>query len=172
MLSRDAVAEYLDYDPETGEFRWKKRPSRGVAIEDSPGCITRTRTRDGSIPRRVINLFGKRHPAASLAWLLMTGEWPLVVVDHRDRDGLNNRWTNLRLATKSQNQWNKGPMKNNTSGYKGVSPTKEGRWLAQINRRYVGLFDTAEEAARAYDQAVIAVHGEFAYLNFGRPKSF
>jgi hypothetical protein len=95
-----------------------------------------------------------------------------VLVDHRDGDGLNNRRSNIRTATHSQNSHNRKMHVTNTSGFKGVvRNNKRGRpWLARIalNRRqmYIGVFDTPEEAARAYDRKAKELHGEFARLNF------
>ena len=89
-------------------------------------------------------------------------------VDHIDGNKLNNQKSNLRSCTKSQNNYNRGPTKANTSGYKGVF-SKDGRWQAKIRaegKQYVlGTFRTREEAAAAYDQAARELHGEFAYQN-------
>lgn len=92
-------------------------------------------------------------------------------IDHDDQNLLNGQRSNLRVATNSQNMANRGPCANNQSGYKGVY--WEGhRWKAQIMFNYknksIGRFDTAEEAARAYDQAALELFGEFACLNFPR----
>lgn len=94
-----------------------------------------------------------------------------VRVDHEDRDGLNNRRGNLRSATVGQNMANSKMLSSNTSGYRGVSwHAQRRRWVAYIKHeqrtRYLGLFDSAEDAARAYDAAAQVLHGEFASLNF------
>jgi hypothetical protein len=90
--------------------------------------------------------------------------------DHANRDGLDNRRVNLRIATKSQNQANHGPHSDNTSGYKGVHWHRQARkWHASINvnkkRFYLGLFVDPVEAARAYNEAALEHFGEFAWLN-------
>jgi hypothetical protein len=94
-----------------------------------------------------------------------------MIVDHVNRDGLDNRRSNLRLATHAQNMRNRKRQSNNTSGYHGVTYWKHcGRYAALIRvdgkRRHIGLFATAEEAALAYDEAARSAHGEFASLNF------
>lgn len=90
-------------------------------------------------------------------------------VDHINGNKLDNRRSNLRLATASQNRANKGKIVNNTSGYKGVSLSGK-KWAADIAMNKVkvrlGRFDTPEEAAKAYDQAARELHGEFARPNF------
>jgi hypothetical protein len=90
-----------------------------------------------------------------------------VEVDHRDGDGLNNRRYNLRVCTHAQNGANQRIPKNNRSGFKGVYRQKDcDGWCAKIRSTYLGLYDSAEEAARAYDTAAVRTFGEFASLNF------
>ncbi len=97
---------------------------------------------------------------------LLMGEPDNMDIDHVDGDGLNNRRNNLRLATKSENGRNRGANVTNTSGFKGVSWHKAaGRWLAQITvkrkNKYLGLYNTPEEAHAAYCDASKKYHGEF-----------
>lgn len=90
------------------------------------------------------------------------------LVDHIDRDPLNNRKSNLRRCTSNDNARNKGMQRNNTSGYKGVSRCGN-KWRACIavdgKNRHIGLFPTPEEAAQAYNAKAIELHGEYAYQN-------
>jgi hypothetical protein len=98
-----------------------------------------------------------------------------MLVDHIDGDGLNNRRSNLRLATKQTNAHNAKRRSDNKSGFKGVSLANrcKGRpWVAVIQttekrQKFLGYFAGAEEAGRAYDAAAQELYGEFARLNFG-----
>jgi len=91
-------------------------------------------------------------------------------IDHVDMIRGNNQRYNLRIATHTQNMWNRPAQKNNTSGYKGVTWHRQAlRWQARIraNKKTIslGLFDTPREAHEAYKTAADKYHGEFA--NYG-----
>lgn len=89
------------------------------------------------------------------------------IVDHINHDGLDCRASNLRLASPSQSVANRRVQSNNRSGFKGVKRAKGSKWCARIGRcENIGSFSTAEEAARAYDQAAFERYGSFACLNF------
>jgi hypothetical protein len=107
------------------------------------------------------------------------GEPEGMLVDHRNRDGLDNRRENLRVCTKRQNAWNgHRRIRNKTSRFKGVCRQcgrvgATGRpWRATITvagrQKYLGWFKTQADAARAYDDAAVFHFGEFARTNFQR----
>lgn len=90
-----------------------------------------------------------------------------ILVDHRNRDGLDNQRHNLRRATKAENAINSKLRKGNKSGLRGVHFDKaRGKWAARLSYRHLGRFDDPLEAARAYDRAALKHHGEFARLDF------
>ena len=90
-------------------------------------------------------------------------------VDHINGNGLDNRRSNLRPASRSQNGANRGAPSNNTSGFKGVTRFRL-KWMAKIQVHgrtiHLGLFATPQEAARAYDTAALEHFGEYARPNF------
>lgn len=95
-----------------------------------------------------------------------------ILADHKDLNGLNNQRYNLRVADHSQNCNNKSLAPDNKTGYKGVSHyyLDKNRFVAQVKKDkksyYLGIFNTKEEAAIAYDLKAKELFGEFAYLNF------
>lgn len=106
---------------------------------------------------------GRLHLAHRLAWLYMTGQEPPEDIDHKDRDRTNNRWSNLRLATRSQNLMNKG----SSRGFKNIYQHKSGRFRVKVKADSVthhgGYFATREEAAARAEALRAELHGEFAH---------
>jgi hypothetical protein len=112
----------------------------------------------------------KRHGAVYFHRLVM-GNPDGMLVDHVNRNTLDNRRENLRVCTKAENQRNHKRNNRNSSGYSGVYfHNRNKNWCAQITYNYatkhLGSFISAEEAAKAYDVAAKKLHGEFATLNF------
>lgn len=159
-LTAERLRELLDYDPETGIFRWRvKRKSYGAKAR--PGAIAGAIQRNGY---RAIGIDGIRMYEHRLAFLYIKSHWPSCFVDHKDRNPANNRIDNLREATRSQNNMNSKLISTNTSGFRGVSFYK-GKFVASISKNgrncYLGRFDTADKAYAAYLKAARGLHGEF-----------
>lgn len=148
------IATLLAYDRTTGQLRWRvDRGSRKFC-----GKIAGTREKSGRV--RVI-VKGKKYLATHLIWAIVKGRWPKRFIDHRDCDQSNNRFSNLREATRAQN--NANCRRRNRTGYKGVYKNRKGRlFTAQIGRERLGSFLTAAAAGRAYARAARSKYGEFA----------
>jgi hypothetical protein len=158
-LTHERLKQLVHYDPDTGVF---------IAACDR-GAVKTGRTL-GTITGkgyRSIMIDWKCYRASRLAWFYMTSEWPPALVDHADRDRLNDRWGNLRLANNSQNGVNAKAPKNNSSGVAGVSWVKRNaRWIAYVTvnyrRIYFGSFRSKEEAIAARQAGAVKVFGDFA----------
>lgn len=90
------------------------------------------------------------------------------VIDHKDRNKLNNQKSNLRLCSRSENQWNSSKRRNNKSGITGVFWNNDKlKWEAtvtQFNKRlFLGRFDSKSEAGEVYKNWIKKNRGEFAY---------
>lgn len=154
-LTQERLLEVLNYNKHTGVFTRVKDGAR-AGSKDRHGYT-------------LISVDGKRYTAGRLAFLWMLGEWPTYEAEHQDGDPGNNRWTNLRDATQTQNLQNKSIQSNNSTGFKGVILHKPGKWRARIKvnskRIHLGLFTSAEAAHQAYVKAAHQHFGEFARAN-------
>jgi hypothetical protein len=169
-LSKELLRERLDYDPLTGIFKWRPRcnypdnwntkyAGKPAGYLSGKGYI---------LIRLTINGERGSYLASRLAFIYMVGECP-PLVDHKDRNRQNDRWENLRGATRFENAHNSAMQSNNKSGFKGVDYRKErGKWRAMIcvNRRpiHLGFFSSPEEAHAAYCAAAEKYHRDFACL--------
>jgi hypothetical protein len=165
-LTAEQLRAKLDYDPLTGVLTWRHRddvlPRVNKRFVGKPaGCD------DGQYGYISIRLLDRLYQAHRLVWLHVTGEWPDRLIDHVDLDPKNNRWDNLRLATKGQNMMNQEAPRHNTSGIKGVTwNAREHKWQAQIQvdgkNHHLGTYERIEDAAEARRSAATRLHGEFA----------
>ena len=151
LVSVERLRQVLSYDPETGVVSWKKNGRPAGGRKTGPNGYLRVRV-DGVLIRQ--------HRAA---WMIQTGEVPIGDIDHINGDGSDNRWSNLRLCSRSENKQNQGVSKRSTSGVTGVSYySRHGRWQAQIQinyrQKHLGYFATKEEASEAYRKAKAALH--------------
>ena len=153
------LKELLDYNEETGEFRWKKKSS--ITCNYKIGDIAGKRSRYIQIKVDKIT-----YQAHRLAWMYMTGEDPGELdIDHDDNNKHNNAFINLRKATNGQNKMNAKTRKNNKLGIKGVYKVKNKYWasiMVEGKKIRMGSYNTADEAHKAYCDAADKYHGEYA----------
>jgi hypothetical protein len=143
-LTQTELKEILHYNPETGEFNWIES-KQGRKLNGFVGTIDKT---NGYLRIKTNN---KRYYAHRLAFLWMTGSFPIKQTDHRNHNRLDNRWINLRTVSRQENQRNRSLNSNNKSGFVGVSWHKHAnKWVAQIRingkLKYLGLFTDLAEA--------------------------
>ena len=155
----------ISYDPTTGIFKWAARVGSQGRVSRRAGKVA------GCVNKLVGYVFlgvrGRIGLGHMWAWFYITGKWPRHEIDHRNRVRHDNRWKNLRKATRVQNCHNATIRSDNTSGFKGVGLHKQtGKWRARITAKRkttnLGLFDTANEAAAAYVLEANRLHGMFA----------
>src|SRR5687768_4110898 len=123
MLTAERLRELLDYDPDTGVFRWKTRPVRAEYLRTDRAWNSRFAGRPaGTLVKGYvcILIYRRSYRAHRLAWLYVHGEWPRNELDHEHGNRADNRIEKLRSATRGQNMQNRKPNSNNTSGYPGV----------------------------------------------------
>lgn len=162
MMDPVRMRELFVYEPATGLFRYRidVRGGRNSAFlkakaGELAGGI-------GGAGYWCLSAGGRRVGAHRVAWLLMTGDWPVSDIDHVNGVRTDNRWSNLRLATRSENMQNlKAPHKDNETGFLGVE-RKRDRFAARISiegkRMYLGVFTTPQEAHVAYINAKRRLH--------------
>ena len=154
------IFDYVD-----GELFWKIHANNNVP----KGSLAGTIRNDNYVG---VYYLGKYYFAHKIIYEMFNGPLPDgLIVDHKDRNTLNNLKENLRAVTYSQNSMNKRGNKIATSDYKGVSWHKQkGKWVSAIkingSHKHLGFFHEEYLAALAYDTAAKANHGEYAFLNF------
>lgn len=159
------LIELFNFDPGTGQFTYKRTRGK-VGIGAVAGSLNKAHG------YREIMLDYKSYRAHRLVWVWCFGEWPPVSIDHINGQKDDNRPANLRLANANQNNANIGLTARNTSGIKGVSQKKgRTRWQAFIRyqgrTKFIGSFPTPDQAAAAYREASLALHGQFSIFKRG-----
>lgn len=165
-ITAEQLRVRLLYDPEVGLFIrrfdvWTGR-HRNVLIA-AEGTVADLPHCEGYLR---VSLFGRQYLSHRLAWLYMTGEWPVNMIDHRDGNRRNNRWENLRDVTNAVNMQNcRSAHIDSRSGLLGAHwDEARGVWQSKImvngHAIYLGRFDTPDEAHQAYMVAKRHLHGE------------
>lgn len=157
MISAEELRELVHYDQDSGVFTRLKRTSPKARAGVVAGGLT---------PEEYwrIGVDGRRYLAHRLAFLYMTGAWPEHDVDHINGVRTDNRWVNLRAATRSENNQNRGRLVAGTkSGLLGAHwSAGDSKWLARItiNKKThtLGRFASAIEAHAAYLAAKASIH--------------
>lgn len=156
--ARDEVQKLLTYDASTGVFTWRVRAGSRIKVGDVAGRISSTGCVD-------IGIYGKQYKAHRLAWLYIYGALPEGSIDHINGDRQDNRIANLRIATPAENQQNRRLTWQNQTGFVGIRKTAAGKYVAAIRvnriKRYIGTYDSPEEAHAAYISAKIQHHPFF-----------
>jgi hypothetical protein len=159
MLTQERLKELLSYDPLTGEWRWIIARGRKIKA----GAVAGSNGKDGY---RQISVDGRTYGAARLAFLYMIGKWPENEADHRDTNHTNDCWSNLRDATRSQNEMNKPVSSRNKLGLKYISKAPNGKYYVSIGFNgdtiHLGTFEKLEIALEMRDLAMRDIQGEFA----------
>lgn len=151
---------YFRYSQQTGKLYWRNPPSNGIQVGDLAGRVCK-----GYIQ---VMLKGRAYQAHRIIYAMHNPDIDLTgkLVDHIDRDTLNNNINNLRLADHRQNAANSGLSVRNTSGLKGVSYSKaSSKWKASIKKggktKYLGLYEDPNDASEAYRLAAGMAYGDF-----------
>ena len=160
----------LAYNPDTGEFIWRTRLN-AYYVSAGKGAVAGTSVldRDGGTHIN-ISFEGKLYRAHRLAYLFMKGKWPSGDIDHKDGVRTHNWWTNLRPASRGQNNANRHKlMPNNVSGKTGISwVARLNKWLARINVDgkviHLGIFDKdkLQDAVKVRRAAELKYWGAYA----------
>jgi hypothetical protein len=161
-INQKTLHEWLDYEPETGIFTWKKQPAHSVKAGDQAGSVQVTK----GTSRRVISIKGQRFYASRAAYIYVNGDISKkVLVDHKNGDACDDRICNLRLASTAQNTYNR--IQKAGSKYKmGVSKDPRSRFKARIQlpsgkKFNLGAWDTEAEAHAAYMGAAAILHESY-----------
>lgn len=159
----DELLRLFSYDEESGLLT-RLTPHGPKGRELPAGSVVTGGEKSRDVRVRV---FGIRYKVHQIVWCIKTGTWPTTHIDHRDLNPKNNRWDNLRSASRMENSANSHRRRGNQSGFKGVIwDGSSNRWKAQLRtggRNYnLGRYACPEEAHAAYCRAAVEQFGEFA----------
>lgn len=159
ILTQDELKSQLSYDTKTGIFTRLIAKSNRTKIGNQAGT-------ENVKGYTVISFNNKIYLAHRLAWLYINGQWPKNQIDHINMNRSDNRWCNLRECNNQENMQNTSIKSTNSSGYKGVTFDKyRNKWCAMGRllgkTKFLGRFDSVEQASEAYKNFAKEHHGEF-----------
>lgn len=137
MITKEYLKSVAHYNPVSGDMFWKERPE--WHFKNNGACRSwntkyagnKMETLDGK-GYKVVSINKKRYLVHRLVWLYVHGRWPNII-DHKNGIRTDNRLSNLRDVSMSENHKNRSISKNNTSGVTGVYLNKSrGLWCAQM----------------------------------------
>jgi hypothetical protein len=160
VITQMRLKQLFSYDAASGIFTRIATTGPNSRIGQAAGW-------SGGNGRIYIKIDGASYQAHRLAWLYVHGEFPEADIDHINMDPQDNKISNLRCATRSQNNANKERTQLNKSGFKGVNFHKaSNKFIAQISHQgkklYLGIFNTPEEASAIYKNRAEKLFGEFS----------
>ena len=166
------VRVLFEYESDTGRLLWAVDAGRWGRIPAGTRAGSEHTDQDG-YRSRYVTIEGKLYKATHLIWAWMTGQWPKRTVDHKNLDGLDDRWENLREADDSQQKQNNRRRKDSKTGFKCVTYYNDPRyrdgkcyrWQVVVNGKRIKSstrFETAKEAYEAYCARLPDFHGQFA----------
>lgn len=180
LPSPEVLRQLLRYVPETGKLFWRHRgvewfhgegrlePSRVQSIWNLRYAESEAGHTQSGHKYTLLSVLNNRVYAHRVIWAMTYGNWPEFVIDHINGDGSDNRIINLRKASRSQNDMNRGEQRNNTSGMRGVSFNKKsGTWRARVKvkgvEKSLGYFKIKSDAEHAMLKYMRENFGDFMW---------
>lgn len=170
------LRQLLEYDPETGQLRWRARPIEMFAPANGRTAENCQSVWNSKYAGKVagckkeyvtVKLLAQNYPAHRLIWKMVTGRDPKEI-DHINRNKHDNRWSNIRSVDHSTNQLNRGRLRTNTSGHRHITWSRSlNRWVVQLRvpgkgQRQVAYAKTIGEAVDARNRAYL----KYGYAHF------
>lgn len=163
QIDPEVVRNLLRYEPETGRLYWRERPSAMFSSQRSHSTWNaryagrEALTADNGLGYKIGSIFNRHYLAHRIAWVIIYGKWP-DVIDHINGNPGDNRLSNLRSVTVSENCCNSKRNRKNTSGQTGVTWSRAAnKWAAQISlngqAHFIGVFSDKADAIAARKSA-------------------
>jgi hypothetical protein len=155
MLTKERAIEILEYDHSSGHLTWRENRGGKAKRGERAGSIHVDRKANYSY--RQLSIDGKNYREHIVIWLMVTGSLPSMFIDHENQDATDNRWSNLRLATRSENAKNQRRQTRTIAGATGVTGVNWSKALGKYRAKirtggrcfHLGYFDRLDDATSA-----------------------